>query len=125
MMGERMDDTMIISALDPSYPAWREFSAGRPDLIALWFLTRSSTPGGSWMMGYKWWLEGERFDRDVATRLGSTMRECVLSGELADMIFVHNNPSVEPETEIPRMTLLFRELADFLLYSGGVEAQAA
>ena len=74
-MGERMDDAMIITALDPSYPAWSKFSAGRRDLIMLWFLTRSSTPGGSWMMGYKWWIEGERFDGDVATRLGNLMRE--------------------------------------------------
>ena len=34
-MGDRMDDTMIITALDPSYTAWREFSAGRRDLITL------------------------------------------------------------------------------------------
>ena len=41
------------------------------------------------------------------------------------MIFVHINPSVKPEIEIPRVTLLFRELADFLLYSGGLEVQTA
>ena len=124
-MGDQMDDKIAVAALNPSYPAWREFTASRRDLITLWFMSRSSTPGGSWVMGYKWWIEGERFDEDVANRLGILMRECILSGEPADMIFVHINPSVEPEAETRRATLLFRELADFLLYNGGFEVHAA
>ena len=51
------------------------------------------------------------------------MRESVLSGELADVMFIHINPSVEPVAESQRMTLLFREFADFVLYSDGFEVQ--
>ena len=51
------------------------------------------------------------------------MRESVLSGELADCLFIHINPSVEPMAESQRMTLPLREFAGFVRHSGGFEAQ--
>lgn len=93
--------------------------------MPLWFMARSTARCGDWVIGYKWWVEGVRFDSGIAARLGNLMRECLQTGVVTEMIFVHINPSAEPEAESRRMTLLFRELADFLLYCGGFEVQAA
>ena len=51
------------------------------------------------------------------------MREFILTGELAACMYIHINPTVEPVAESARMTLLFRELADFVLHSGGFEVR--
>ena len=119
-----MGDRLTITALDPKYPALREFSAGRRDLMTVWFMARSATPCDGWIMPHKWWIEGESFGSEVTAGLGETMREEILSGEIETMIAIHVNPTVPADVEVPRLRLLFRVLADFLLYSGGGEVQA-
>ena len=117
-----MDEKTALAALDPAYPALSEFVVLRRDLMTLWFLAMASAPGER-IIEFSWWTEGERFSADAAGLLGARMREFILSGELAASMYIHINPTVEPVAESARITLLFRELADFVLHSGGFEVQ--
>ena len=124
-MDPYMDGVAVLTALEPQYPAWSRFEASRRDLMILYFLSASSAPEGVWVLEYiRWWEPGARFPADTAARLGTQMRESILSGELAKTLWIHIDPSVDQDTEGRRMTLLFRELADFVLHSGGFVAEA-
>ena len=124
-MDPYMDGVAVLTALEPHYPAWSRFEASRRDLMILWFMSASSAPEGIWVLEYiRWWEPGAQFPADTAARLGTQMRESILSGELAKTLWIHINPTVEQEPEGRRMTLLFREFADFVLHSGGFTAEA-
>ena len=124
-MDESMDEMAVLTALEPQYPAWNSFRAVRRDLMILWFMSASSAPEGIWVLEYiRWWEAGARFPADTAARLGTQMRESILSGELAKTLWIHIDPAADQDTEGRRMTLLFREFADFALHSGGFTAEA-
>lgn len=119
-----MDEKIILAASEPVYGAWREFTALRRDLMIIWFLSASSAPGGIWVLEFiRWWEPGARFPAGMASRLGEQMKESILSGDLAEVMWIHIDPLAEPEAESRRMTLLFREFADFVRHSGGFEVR--
>lgn len=114
-----MAGTATLTALDPSYPALSALPVSRLDLMTLWFLALHTAPGGGETGQPSWWEDGDTISAGAARALGEQCREFILSGKLMEVMFVHINPSADPETESRRMALLFREFADFILYSGG------
>ena len=114
-----MTGTATLTALDPSYPALSAFPVSRLDLRTLWFLALHAAPSGSNTWPPSWWEDGDTISAGAAQSLGEQCREFILSGEMMEVMFIHINPSADPETESRRMALLFREFADFILYSGG------
>ena len=118
-----MTGTATLTALDPSYLALSAFSASRLDLRTLWFLALHAALSGSNTWPPSWWEDGDTISAGAAQSLGEQCREFILSGNMSEVMFIHLNPSLEPETESRRMALLFREFADFILYSGGAAVQ--
>ena len=121
---ETMNESATLVAESPTNESCRQFTAARQDLMTLFFLSMASAPGGTWIMGYPWLVEGEQFPADAAGRLGSSqMRESLRSGELARSLSAHVNPFSDPRTESARMAVMFQEFADFVRHSGGFRAQ--
>ena len=114
-----MTGTATLAALDPSYLALSAFPVSRIDLMTLWFLAFYAAPGGSETGQPSWWEDGDTISAGAAQALGDQCREFILSGQMSEVMFIHINPSADPETESRRMALLFREFADFIRYSGG------
>ena len=116
-----MDEKATLVALNPQYEAWSEFTVVRRDLMTIWFLSGASAPGGTWVLEFiRWWEPDAKFPAD---KLGRQMRESILTGELDKVMWIHINPFANQVSESQRMTLLFRELNDFILHSGGFEVR--